>query len=138
MVEISPISSRTSSPDSQKRSSRQDSVSSNVSAGSGISTPQTAFLQKTKQLREQQASAIESTPVNPQSHIQSSPVYSAEKPPIPPRGLPPPVPQRQTPVNEGVQLRNRSGKYKKTLIKKRKKIKRTNFISRSSLWKCAK
>lgn len=106
MVEVSPISSRTSSPDSQRRSSRQDSISSTVSAGSGLSTPQTTFLQKTKELREQQSSVNAS----PQAHAQTNTIYSADKPPIPPRGLPPPVPQRQISTNDGVQLRNRSGK----------------------------
>lgn len=105
VVEISPISSRTSSPDSQRRSSRQDSMSSTVSAGSGSNIPQTTFLQKTKELREQQVSVI------PQAHVQSTPVYNADKPPIPPRGLPPPVPQRQISTNDIVQLRNRSGKF---------------------------
>lgn len=106
MVEVSPISSRTSSPDSQRRSSRQDSISSTVSAGSGLSTPQTTFLQKTKELREQQSSVNAS----PQAQVQTNTVYSADKPPIPPRGLPPPVPQRQISTNDGVQLRNRTGK----------------------------
>lgn len=103
---MSPISSRTSSPDSQRRSSRQDSISSTVSAGSGLSTPQTTFLQKTKELREQQSSVHAS----PQAQVQTNTVYSADKPPIPPRGLPPPVPQRQISTNDGVQLRNRTGK----------------------------
>lgn len=103
---MSPISSRTSSPDSQRRSSRQDSISSTVSAGSGLSTPQTTFLQKTKELREQQSSVNAS----PQAQVQTNTVYSADKPPIPPRGLPPPVPQRQISTNDGVQLRNRTGK----------------------------
>ncbi|XP_055309165.1 spectrin beta chain, non-erythrocytic 1 isoform X4 [Sitodiplosis mosellana] len=108
VVEVSPISSRTSSPDSQRRSSRQDSMSSTVSTGSGLSTPQTTFLQKTKELREQQASTTALTSSTPQAHVQSTTVYSADKPPIPPRGLPPPVPQRQISTSDSVQLRNRS------------------------------
>ena len=111
VVEISPISSRTSSPDSQRRSSRQDSMSSTVSAGSGLSTPQTTFLQKTKELREQQVSVTPLTSSIPQVHVQGTSVYNADKPPIPPRGLPPPVPQRQISTNDSVQLRNRSGKF---------------------------
>lgn len=50
-METSPISSRTSSPDSQRRSSRHDSIGSSMSGGS--TTPQINFLQKQKELREQ-------------------------------------------------------------------------------------
>lgn len=52
-METSPISSRTSSPDSQRRSSRHDSIGSSMSGGS-FNTPQTNFLQKQKEIREQQ------------------------------------------------------------------------------------
>lgn len=52
-METSPISSRTSSPDSQRRSSRHDSIGSSMSGGS-LNTPQMNFLQKQKELREQQ------------------------------------------------------------------------------------
>lgn len=112
-VEISPISSRTSSPDSQRRSSRQDSIGSSMSGGSSFSTPQINFLQKQKEMREQQhmqSSSATSSPSSPQSVTTT--VYSADKPPIPPRGLPPPVPQRHISVNNettSVTLRNRSG-----------------------------
>lgn len=110
-VEVSPISSRTSSPDSQRRSSRQDSIGSSMSGGSNFSTPQINFLQKQRELREQQhmpSSSAASSPCSPQSQS----VYSADKPPIPPRGLPPPVPQRHISVNNettSVTLRQRSG-----------------------------
>lgn len=121
VTEISPISSQTSSPDSQRRSSRQDSIASTGSS----STPQTQFLQKTKELREQQLqqqqlqqssvpSVVTVTHTQTQSQVQisnqSSTVYSPDKPPIPPRGNPPPVPQRQISSNESVQLRKRQGK----------------------------
>lgn len=111
MVEVSPISSRTSSPDSQRRSSRQNSISSTVSAGSGLSTPQTTFLQKTKELN-----------ASPQAQVQTNTVYSADKPPIPPRGLPPPVPQRQISTNDGVQLRSGKSFWSIILIKSIRKL----------------
>lgn len=84
-----------------------------MSGGSSFSTPQINFLQKQKELREQQmqqSSSATSSPSSPQS--QTVTVYSAEKPPIPPRGLPPPVPQRHVSVNETttVTLRHRTGK----------------------------
>lgn len=97
MVEISPISSGASSPELQRRKSRQDSIAS---------SPQTQFLQKTKDLREQQMSS--STNTLNTSQAQNSTIYTPDKPPIPPRGLPPPVPQRQISTSsETVQLRNR-------------------------------
>lgn len=137
VAEISPISSQTSSPDSQRRSSRHDSI---ASTGSSTTTPQTQFLQKQKELREQQmqqqhlqqtAAAVMASPppapsavnsLSAQSHVQisnqSSTVYSPDKPPIPPRGNPPPVPQRQisSSTNESVQLRRRSGKRRDKCI----------------------
>lgn len=112
VTEISPISSQTSSPDSQRRSSRQDSIASSMSGGS-FSTPQTQFLQKTKEMREQQATSLNSpqtpTPTQSQPSTPGATIYSPDKPPIPPRGNPPPVPQRQISSSESVQLRNRSG-----------------------------
>lgn len=51
-LETSPLSSRTSSPDSQRRSSRHDSIGSSMSGGS-LNTPQINFLQKQRELREQ-------------------------------------------------------------------------------------
>ncbi|XP_055611321.1 spectrin beta chain, non-erythrocytic 1-like isoform X3 [Uranotaenia lowii] len=106
----SSISSRTSSPDSQRRDSRA-SLNSAKSGGSGSNasssiqstnstTPQINFLQKQKELRElenqQRLSQQQmSTFQMPQSPTQE--VYNlADKPPIPPRGVPPPVPQRQS------------------------------------------
>lgn len=111
--EISPISSRTSSPDSQRRSSRHDSIGSSMSGGS-YSTPQINFLQKQKELREQQVlqqqlqqqSAAPQSPRSPQSPTT---IYSPDKPPIPPRGVPPPVPNRQSSTeNINVTLRSQS------------------------------
>lgn len=108
----SSISSRTSSPDSQRRDSRA-SLNSAKSGGSGsnasssLQTPQIAFLQKQKELREQenqqrlshqqqqQQQQHMSTFHTPQSPTQEFYVL-ADKPPIPPRGVPPPVPQRQS------------------------------------------
>lgn len=55
--ETSPISSRTSSPDSQRRSSRHDSIGSSMSGGS-LNTPQINFLQKQRELREQQVKHV--------------------------------------------------------------------------------
>lgn len=110
----SSISSRTSSPDSQRRDSRA-SLNSAKSGGSGSNassslqpTPQINFLQKQKELRElenqqrlsqQQMSTFQVPP--PQSPAGSAAppqeFYGlADKPPIPPRGVPPPVPQRQS------------------------------------------
>lgn len=110
MVEVSPISSRASSPDSHRRSSRQDSISSAVSGENGFSTPQTVFLQKTKELREQQPLTSSSLGCQQEvTQVQNTTIYSADKPPIPPRGLPPPIPQRQISTSDCVQLRNRSG-----------------------------
>lgn len=143
-METSPISSRTSSPDSQRRSSRHDSIGSSMSGGS--TTPQINFLQKQKELREQlhqqqvrsstgnttknsnenstgavkiplnfffsikqqasphSATSSSSSPQSPQPQY-----YSPDKPPIPPRGYPPPVPQRQSSNdNMNVTLRNRN------------------------------
>lgn len=49
-----------------------------------------------------------STPTSPQSPAQ---FYSPDKPPIPPRGVPPPVPQRQPSTDQtstAVTMRNRN------------------------------
>ncbi|XP_037904390.1 spectrin beta chain, non-erythrocytic 1 isoform X3 [Hermetia illucens] len=106
-VETSPVSSRTSSPDSQRRSSRHDSVGSSMSGGSS-NTPQMNFLQRRRELTEQQhqqqyqqSNQSQQQPSSPNSNYGF-----AEKPPIPPRGMPPPVPQRQT-VESTVVLRSR-------------------------------
>lgn len=80
-----------------------------MSGGSGFSTPQTQFLQKSKELREQQMPIATNSTINLQAQAQNPIIYIPDKPPIPPRGLPPPVPQRQISSNETVQLRNRSG-----------------------------
>ncbi|XP_065083239.1 spectrin beta chain, non-erythrocytic 1 isoform X3 [Ochlerotatus camptorhynchus] len=115
----SSISSRTSSPDSQRRDSR-GSLNSAKSGGSGsnasstLQTPQINFLQKQKELRElenqqrlsQQQQQQQQQPQQQQHQHMStfqapqSPTQEffglADKPPIPPRGVPPPVPQRQS------------------------------------------
>ncbi|XP_058446279.1 spectrin beta chain, non-erythrocytic 5 isoform X3 [Malaya genurostris] len=113
----SSISSRTSSPDSQRRDSRA-SLNSAKSGGSGsnnsnsLQTPQINFLQKQKELRElenqqhrisqqqlhqQQQHQHMGTFQAPQSPAATQEHYGlADKPPIPPRGVPPPVPQRQS------------------------------------------
>lgn len=85
-----------------------------MSDGSGLSTTQTQLLQKAKEMREQQISPpIASSSSSQQSQIltDNSTIYSPDKPPIPPRGLPPPLPQRQIISNDSVQLRNRNGKF---------------------------
>lgn len=99
MVEISPINSQKSSPDLQGRRSRQDSIGSTVSGESSFS------LQKTRESRESAATATALLP-NQQTPIQN--VYSAEKPPIPPRGVFPP---NQRPISTENTGRERSGKY---------------------------
>lgn len=117
-TEASPISSHNSSPESQRRSSRHDSIGSSMSGGS-FNTPQINFLQKQKELRDQQQQQLKinlqtsssTTPVSsPQSPQSPSGGHNADKPPIPPRGLPPPVPQRQSSNdNTTVTLRSRPG-----------------------------
>uniref|UniRef100_A0A6B2E568 Putative beta chain spectrin n=1 Tax=Phlebotomus kandelakii TaxID=1109342 RepID=A0A6B2E568_9DIPT len=82
-TDASSLSSRTSSPDSQVRGSGEKSPS----------TPQINFLQRQKEMKEM--------------NTQPPHTGQMEKPPIPPRGAPPPTPQRQSSVQE-VQLRNRS------------------------------
>ncbi|XP_055551148.1 spectrin beta chain, non-erythrocytic 1 isoform X2 [Wyeomyia smithii] len=125
----SSISSRTSSPDSQRRDSRA-SLNSAKSGGSGsnnsnsLPTPQINFLQKQKELRElenlqrqsqhQQHMSTFQAPQSPQEHSGL-----ADKPPIPPRCAPPPVPQRQSSSdnvlnnngasNSAVQIRSKTG-----------------------------
>ncbi|KAL9901308.1 spectrin beta chain, non-erythrocytic 5 kst isoform 1-T1 [Glossina fuscipes fuscipes] len=90
----SPVSSRTSSPDSQRRvASRTNSTNSIVSNNSA--TPQMNFLQKQMQQQSQQQ-----TPPSPTSS------YGFEhKPPIPPRVATIPIPHRQSKDNIVV-LRN--------------------------------
>uniref|UniRef100_A0A182W3B1 Spectrin beta chain n=1 Tax=Anopheles minimus TaxID=112268 RepID=A0A182W3B1_9DIPT len=102
----SSISSRTSSPDSQRRDSRTSLNSAKSGSGSNGSfhTPQTNFLQKQKELREQelQHQRMSIGQQQQQQHTSlpsptSPEVFGlADKPPIPPRGMPPPVPQRQS------------------------------------------
>lgn len=87
-----------------------------MSGGSGFSTPQTNFLQKTKELREQQSPSVASTSTTPpQQQTHMTTIYSPDKPPIPPRGNPPPVPQRQI-SSESVQLRHRTGSFSVSII----------------------
>lgn len=93
-----------------------------MSGGSSFSTPQTNFLQKQKEMREQQlhqssssASSAHSPPQLQQqqsqtAHSPNTTVYSPDKPPIPPRNVPPPVPQRQISNENSVTLRTRTGK----------------------------
>lgn len=103
----SSVSSRTSSPDPNQR---RDSNSSGTQ-----STPQMNFLQKQRELREResQVRVVEQvisfkTYFNRQYFEQGrnpeppphSPTGLYDKPPIPPRGVPPPVPQRQSSVEK--------------------------------------
>ncbi|XP_050079457.1 spectrin beta chain, non-erythrocytic 1 [Anopheles maculipalpis] len=121
----SSISSRTSSPDSQRRDSRTSLNSAKSGSGSNGSfhTPQTNFLQKQKELREQELQHQRMSSGQQYNNLPSptSPgpmpeVFGlADKPPIPPRGMPPPVPQRQSSTdnvlnnnNGTVQLRSKS------------------------------
>uniref|UniRef100_A0A182PG07 Spectrin beta chain n=1 Tax=Anopheles epiroticus TaxID=199890 RepID=A0A182PG07_9DIPT len=122
----SSISSRTSSPDSQRRDSRTSLNSAKSGSGSNGSfhTPQTNFLQKQKELREQELqhqrmAAGQQQYNNLPSPTSPGPVPEvfglADKPPIPPRGMPPPVPQRQSSTdnvlnnNGSVQMRSKPG-----------------------------
>lgn len=111
MVPSSPISSHTSSPDSQKRESRHNSMSSGVSTGS-INTPQINFLQKQKELREQQYRE------KMQNQQLPSPTNGnggfADKPPIPPRTTTG-TPQRQSSM-EQVTIRTRISSGKRKLL----------------------
>ncbi|CRK98513.1 CLUMA_CG011869, isoform A [Clunio marinus] len=83
----SSVSSRTSSPDPNQR---RDSNSSGVQT-----TPQMNFLQKQRELRERENQNWNS---EPPPHSPTGGFY--DKPPIPPRGVPPPVPQRQSSVEK--------------------------------------
>ncbi|XP_058061720.1 spectrin beta chain, non-erythrocytic 1 [Anopheles bellator] len=123
----SSISSRTSSPDSQRRDSRTSLNSAKSGSGSTGSyhTPQTNFLQKQKELRELEVQQQRLSAQHPPSQALPPPptspgpvqeVYGlADKPPIPPRGVPPPVPQRQSSTenvlnnNGAVQMRSKTG-----------------------------
>lgn len=80
----SSISSRTSSPDPNQR---RDSNSSGVTT-----TPQMNFLLKQKELREREIQNRNDPPPHSGGFF--------DKPPIPPRGVPPPVPQRQSSVEK--------------------------------------
>ncbi|XP_055376264.1 spectrin beta chain, non-erythrocytic 1 isoform X2 [Condylostylus longicornis] len=103
----SPVSSHTSSPDSQRRSSRNDSIGSGMSGGS-MNTPQMNFLQKQQQLMQQNNNLPPSSGQHQQqpSSPNASNAYS-DKPPIPPRGYMPPLMQRQSTENI-VTLRSQS------------------------------
>jgi spectrin beta len=115
----SSVSSRTSSPDPNQR---RDSNSSGVTT-----TPQMNFLQKQKELRERESQVsfkkikirfkICFQARNPpkQGRMPEPPPHSPtggfyDKPPIPPRGVPPPVPQRQSSVEKvsEVQIRTKT------------------------------
>lgn len=101
----SSVSSRTSSPDPHQR---RDSNSSGT-----VSTPQMNFLQKQKEMRERESQVrsddavlkdLKLTKIS-QSRNPEPPPHSPtggfyDKPPIPPRGVPPPVPQRQSSVEK--------------------------------------
>lgn len=76
-TDASSLSSRTSTPDSQRRTSEKAASSS---------TPQKDFLLKQKEMREREEREKSVQPHSGQM----------EKPPIPPRGAPPATPQRQS------------------------------------------
>lgn len=60
-------------------------------------------------LGQQQSPQSSVTPTSPQSPQPPTQFYSPDKPPIPPRGVPPPVPQRQSShENMNVTLRSRN------------------------------
>lgn len=85
-------------------------------SGSSYSTPQINFLQKQKELREQQSTQQAAPPQSAQSpqsprtpQSPGSGIYTPDKPPIPPRGIPPPVPNRQASTeNIDVTMRSQS------------------------------
>jgi spectrin beta len=113
----SSVSSRASSPDSQRRdsaSSRHNSFgSANSSTMSGPNTPQINFLQKQKEMREQHLEQLKISPssggVSPIPSPNNDYQGLSDKPPIPPRGMPPPIPQRQLSYeNANVNYRNRN------------------------------
>lgn len=110
----SSVSSRTSSPDPNQR---RDSNGSSMQ-----STPQMNFLQKQREMRERESQVNDNIWIwtqellfilcNLQSRNPEPPPHSPtggfyDKPPIPPRGVPPPVPQRQSSVEKvsDVQMR---------------------------------
>uniref|UniRef100_A0AAG5CRA5 Spectrin beta chain n=1 Tax=Anopheles atroparvus TaxID=41427 RepID=A0AAG5CRA5_ANOAO len=115
----SSISSRTSSPDSQRRDSRTSLNSAKSGSGSNgsFNTPQTNFLQRQKELREQElqqqrmSSSQHSlpSPTSPGPMVQDMVHGLADKPPIPPRGVPPPVPQRQSSADNMLNNNNNNG-----------------------------
>ena len=58
-------------------------------------------------MREQANREIRNSSMQPAAH---SPTAFYDKPPIPPRGVPPPVPQRQSSVDKlDVQIRQKNG-----------------------------
>lgn len=85
----SPVSSRNSSPDSQRRTSGAQVLD-------GTATPQMAFLQRQMQQQQQQQ---QSQPSSPTGGFD-------QKPPIPPRGAAPVASHRQSQENLVV-MRNR-------------------------------
>ncbi|XP_017070971.2 spectrin beta chain, non-erythrocytic 1 isoform X2 [Drosophila eugracilis] len=88
----SPVSSRNSSPDSQRRTSGGQILD-------GSATPQMAFLQRQMQQQQQQQQSQPSSPSSPTAGFD-------QKPPIPPRGAPPVASHRQSQENLVV-MRNR-------------------------------
>jgi len=88
----SPVSSRNSSPDSQRRTSGGQVLD-------GTATPQMAFLQRQMQQQQQQQQSQPSSPSSPTAGFD-------QKPPIPPRGAPPVASHRQSQENLVV-MRNR-------------------------------
>ncbi|XP_035899186.1 spectrin beta chain, non-erythrocytic 1 isoform X2 [Anopheles stephensi] len=114
----SSISSRTSSPDSQRRDSRTSLNSAKSGSGSNGSfhTPQTNFLQKQKELREQELQHQRMSSGQQYNNLPSPTAPGpmpevfglADKPPIPPRGMPPPVPQRQSSTDNVLNSNNGS------------------------------
>jgi hypothetical protein len=110
-------SSRTASPDPNQR---RDSNSSGTTT-----TPQMNFLQKQKEMRERENQVRRGGKLGGEKgsfdgvlscqHRQDAPPHSPtgeyfDKPPIPPRGMPPPVPQRQSSVEKvsEVQVRQKN------------------------------
>lgn len=88
-TDVSSLSSRTSTPDTQRKAADRHS-----------STPQKDFLLKQKEMREREE----------RENLVQPHTGQMEKPPIPPRGAPPATPQRQSSLS-GDQMRHRnSGK----------------------------
>jgi spectrin beta len=115
--ETTSISSHASSPDSQRRDSRGSHASGStngsnsmyVSSSPNPTTPQMNFLQKQKELREQ---AIRDSQLGTPTFMDApphSPSGFYDKPPIPPRGVPPLPPQRQSSYEKiDIQIRQKN------------------------------